>query len=42
MVLWEPEQIKTLLPSMVVMVLLIVGLNLLLGKKSLKIRMIPL
>ena len=42
MVLWEPEQIKTLLPSMVVMVLLTVGLNLLLGKKSLKIRMIPL
>ena len=42
MVLWEPEQIKTLLPAMVVMVLLTVGLNLLLGKKSLKIRMIPL
>ena len=41
MVLWEPEQIKTLLPSMAVMVLLTVGLNLLLGKKDLKIRMIP-
>ena len=42
MVLWEPEQIQTLLPSMAVMVLLTVGLNLLLGKKSFKIRMIPL
>lgn len=41
MVLWESEQIKTLLPSMAVMVLLTVGLNLLLGKKDLKIRMIP-
>lgn len=41
MVLWEPEQIQTLLPSMAVMVLLTVGLNLLLGKKELKIRMIP-
>lgn len=42
MVLWEPEQIQTLLPSMAVMVLLTLGLNLLLGKKSFKIRMIPL
>ena len=42
MVLWEPEQIKTLLPSMVVMVLLTVGLHLWLGNKELKIRMIPL
>ena len=42
MVLWTPEHIKTLLPALAVMLLISVGLRLWLGKKELKIRMIPL
>ena len=42
MVLWTPEHIKTLLPAMIGMVILCVVLRLLLIKKDMKIRMIPL
>lgn len=42
MVLWTPEHIQTLLPALGVMALIAVALRLLLGKKTLKIRMIPL
>lgn len=42
MVLWTPEHIATLLPALAVMLLLGVVLRLTLGKKSEKIRMIPL
>ena len=41
MELWTPEHTKTLLPALAGMVVLCVVLRLLLGKKSLKIRMIP-
>lgn len=41
MELWSPAHIKTLLPAMVAMLVLSVALRLLLGKKELKIRMIP-
>ena len=42
MELWSPQHIKTLLPALVVMILLCIGLRAWLGKKALKIRMIPL
>ena len=42
MELWSPEHIQTLLPALGVMVVISVILRLLLGKKDLKIRMIPL
>ena len=41
MELWSPAHIKTLLPAMGVMLLLSILLRVLLGKKDLKIRMIP-
>ena len=41
MELWSPEHIKTLLPALAVMLLLSIALRLWLGKKDLKIRMIP-
>ena len=42
MELWSPAHIKTLLPALVVMILLSIALRAWLGKKDLKIRMIPL
>lgn len=42
MELWSPAHIKTLLPALVVMIMLSIGLRSWLGKKDLKIRMIPL
>ena len=42
MVLWTPEHTKTLLPALIVMILVCIGLRAWLGKKDLKIRMIPL
>lgn len=42
MELWSPQHVKTLLPAMVVMFLICIGLRAWLGKKDLKIRMIPL
>ena len=42
MELWEPQHVKTLLPSFFVMLILGVALRIWLGKKSEKIRMIPL
>ncbi|MBE6563424.1 MAG: hypothetical protein E7660_06775 [Ruminococcaceae bacterium] len=39
--LWTPEHIRTLIPSTVFMFILCVALRLVLGKKSLKARMIP-
>ena len=42
MELWSPQHIKTLLPALVVMILVCMGLRAWLGKKDLKIRMIPL
>lgn len=42
MVLWTPEHIKTQLPAMGIMLVIAVLLRLWLGKKSFKIRMIPL
>ena len=42
MVLWTPEHLQTLLPAIVVMLLICIGLRFWLGKKSYKIRMIPL
>ena len=41
MELWSAEHIRTLLPALAVMVLIAAVLRLTLGKKSLKIRMIP-
>ena len=41
MELWSPAHIKTLLPALGVMLLLSILLRVLLGKKDLKIRMIP-
>ena len=41
MELWSPAHIKTLLPALVVMLLVSIALRLWLGKKDLKIRMIP-
>ncbi len=41
MELWSPAHIKTLLPALVVMLILSIILRLLLGKKDIKIRMIP-
>ena len=42
MVLWTPQHTKTLLPALIVMILVCIGLRAWLGKKDLKIRMIPL
>ena len=42
MELWEPQHVRTLLPSFIVMIILGVVLRIWLGKKSEKIRMIPL
>lgn len=42
MELWTPEHVKTLLPAMIVMLLAALGLRFWLGKKPLKVRMIPL
>lgn len=42
MQLWTPEHVKTLLPAVAVMILLAWGLRIWLGKKPLKVRMIPL
>lgn len=42
MQLWEPQHVRTFLPSLVVMIILGVVLKVWLGKKSEKIRMIPL
>ena len=42
MELWSPQHIQTLLPAMAVMLLICIGLRAWLGKKDLKIRMIPL
>ncbi len=42
MQLWTPEHAKTLLPAVAVMIVIALGLRLWLGKKSLKVRMIPL
>ena len=42
MELWSAEHVRTLLPALVVMVVIAAVLRLTLGKKSLKIRMIPL
>ena len=42
MELWSPAHIKTLLPALVVMLVISVVLRLILGKKELKIRMIPI
>lgn len=42
MELWSPAHIKTLLPALAVMLVISIVLRLLLGKKDLKIRMIPL
>ena len=42
MELWSPQHIKSLLPALIVMFILGIVLRLLLGKKDLKIRMIPL
>ena len=41
MTLWTTTHIRTLLPGIVIMILIAVALRLLLGKKSLKVRMIP-
>lgn len=41
MELWSPMHIKTLLPAMAVMLLISIALRALLGKKDIKIRMIP-
>ena len=41
MELWSPAHIKTLLPALVVMILLSIALRVWLGKKDIKIRMIP-
>lgn len=42
MELWEPQHVRTLLPSFIVMIILGIALRIWLGKKSEKIRMIPL
>ena len=42
MELWSPQHIQTLLPALVVMLLACIGLRAWLGKKDIKIRMIPL
>ena len=42
MELWSPQHMKTLLPALIVMILVCIGLRAWLGKKDLKIRMIPL
>ena len=42
MVLWTPQHTKTLLPALIVMILVCIGLRAWLGKKDLKIRIIPL
>ncbi len=42
MELWSPEHIKTLLPALGVMLIISAFLRLLLGNKSLKVRMIPI
>ncbi|MBR2967956.1 MAG: YwaF family protein [Clostridia bacterium] len=42
MQLWEPQHVRTFLPSLVVMIILGVVLRIWLGKKPEKIRMIPL
>jgi hypothetical protein len=42
MELWSPEHIKTLLPALGVMLIISAFLRLVLGKKSLKVRMIPI
>lgn len=42
MELWSPAHIKTLLPALAVMILLCIVLRKVLGKRELKIRMIPL
>lgn len=42
MVLWTPQHIQTLLPALIAMILICIGLRAWLGKKDLKIRMIPL
>lgn len=42
MELWSPEHTQTLLPALIVMILVCIGLRAWLGKKDLKIRMIPL
>lgn len=41
MELWEQQHVKTLIPSLIVMLIVSVGLRIWLGKKSEKIRMIP-
>ena len=42
MELWTPEHINTLLPALAVMIVISLGLRLLLGNKSWKVRMIPI
>ena len=42
MQLWTLDHAKTLLPAVAVMLLIALGLRIWLGKKSLKVRMIPL
>ena len=42
MELWTPEHTMTLLPALTVMLIIALGLRLLLGNKSTKVRMIPI
>ena len=41
MQLWTPTHVRTLLPAIIVMVLIAAVLRLTLGKKDMKLRMIP-
>ena len=42
MELWSPQHVQTLLPALIIMILVCIGLRAWLGKKDLKIRMIPI